>query len=281
MKNCDSALLLIFCFYLLSFLPSVAAQTPKKISVPQHTAPTAPQELQKDFKESQFKSHMINHFNDGCPTNSECSAQMGKAYKRWSETLSNFASEKEGWRLLDKFRKENGVPFEVWATSKASAQEGVIFWDSPCESHNKANEENYHLGIVMAKNLKDLAPLEKQGKIHFRFLKLYRGENKPILSFKALRGETPLYIDGNNLIYQKLEEGHSYGLSVTDSGNLGVVKIKKPNEFPRSLDCPEKLVKDLDKSTMPENLYAGVYCQQTWNMASNQYDIILVGWSCN
>lgn len=271
----------VILFTTLGISSLLAAETKSNSPKKTHTAPTAPAEVQKNFQESQFKSHMVNHYNEGCPSNSECSATMGKLYKRWVDSLDNFSTEKEGHRLLEKFRKNNGVPFQLWTTSKAKAQEGIIFWDSPCEEHNKENQEHYGIGFVMVKHLKDLNDLKKKNLVHLRFLKLLQEENSPILEYEALRGETPVYIDGEKLVYQKLEEGNSYGLSVQTSGELHVVPTKVPPEYPRSIDCPKALVDSLDKKKMPQHLYSGVYCQRTWNMSRKKFDILMVPWSCN
>ena len=79
------------------------------ISDSEHTSMDAPKEIQANFKKEDFKPYMLNHFNEGCPTNSTCTKAMGKKYKGWSETLSASASltkTKDKLRVLDSFRKE-------------------------------------------------------------------------------------------------------------------------------------------------------------------------------
>ncbi len=246
-----------------------------------HTGPSAPKDQQKIFTEDQFKPHMVDHYNQGCPANSECSPAMGKLYKRWTDTLNNFGGEKEGHRLLEKFRSQNGVPFEVWTTEKASAKDNVIFWDSPCQEHNQEGQKKIGIGMVMVKNLKELKGLTKEGKIYLRSLKLLEEEKSPILTYQTLRGETPLYIENNHLIYQKMEEGQSYGLSVSRKGALKVVSTQVPKDYPRSIDCPKVLVDEAKKEQSPKNLYAGFYCQKTWNKTTDKFNVLMVGWSCN
>jgi hypothetical protein len=269
-------ILVTFLLIFLFSLPSMGQSNPKV-----HTAPSAPTTKQSNFTEDQFKPHMINHFNEGCPTNSECSPEMGMLYKRWVKTVTNFAKEKDGWRLLERFRKANGVPFEVWATEKSKASEGIIFWDSPCRNHNIEGKEKIRIGIVMVPHLNKLKKLTTSNNIYLRFLKIFQGKKKKSKTYNTLRGENPLYIENDKLIYQRLEEGQYYGLSVDQSGGLNIISTKTPPEYPQSIDCPQELVEELKSFPPSENLYAGVYCQKTWNMTKKKFDILMVGWSCN
>lgn len=246
-----------------------------------HTGPSAPKDQQKSFTPEKFKPHMVDHFNQGCPANSECSPKMGRLYKRWTDSLNNFAKEKEGYRLLEKFRKQNGVPFEVWTTSKAKPEDDIIYWDSPCEQHNLEEQEHFGIGMVMVRNLKELDAKVKEGKVILRELKHSPGSGGVITSYSALRGETPLYIENNNLVYQKMDEGQSYGLSVSVKGDLEVVSTITPKEYPQSVDCPKDLEELGQKSQAPKNLFGGFYCQKTWNKTTGALDTIMVEWSCN
>jgi hypothetical protein len=246
-----------------------------------HTAPSAPKDKQTTFKEKEFKPHMVDHFNQGCPANSECSPEMGKLFKSWTDSLNNFGNEKSGHLLLERFRQANGVPFEVWTTSKATAKDRVIFWDSPCQEHNLENQEKIGIGMVMVKNLKELQELAKENKIYLRYLKLYQSDKKTIKTYQTLRGETPLYIENDQLIYQKVEEGQSYGLSVGLDGKLKIVTTQEPKDYPRLIDCPKELEEEANKILTPKNLYAGFYCQRTWNKSTDKFDTLMVGWSCN
>lgn len=246
-----------------------------------HTSPSAPKDKQKNFTEDQFKPHMVDHFNQGCPANSECSPKMGKLYKRWTESLENFASEKQGYRLLEKFRNENGVPFEVWTTSKKTPEDDVISWDSPCEQHNLEGQDKFGIGMVMVKDLKELKSRINKEKVILRYLVVSPKNGNATKTYQTLRGETPIYIENDNLIYQKMDEGQSYGLSVGKNGDLKVVATITPKEFPRSIDCPRNLQEEAIRNKTPKNLYSGFYCQKTWNRTTDQFDTIMVGWSCN
>lgn len=261
----------------LTFILVLSTNTSSQV----HTAPSAPKDQQKDFSAEEFKPHMVDHFNQGCPANSECSPEMGKLYKRWTDTLNNFGKEKEGHRLLEKFRQNNGVPFEIWTTKEADPKEGLVYWDSPCEEHNLEGKPHYGIGFAMIKSLKDLKKLEDQKKIFLRTLTLSEGKGKSVTTYKTLRGETPLYIENGNLIYQKMDEGVSYGLSVGLNGDLKVVTTTTPKEFPQSVDCPQELIEAVKKISSPENLYSGHYCQRTWNASDKIFNTLMVGWSCN
>ena len=246
----------------------------------------APKEIQANFKKEDFKPYMLNHFNEGCPTNSTCTKAMGKKYKGWSETLSASASltkTKDKLRVLDSFRKDVGIPFEVWVTQTQKHNSELITWEGNCNYHNREGEKKIKLGVTFVKNIDDLNPLEEKQEIASR--KLYRldpSTNK-ITRYRVPQNDTPLYIDGEELVYQRSEDGIYYALSINPEGYLGIVDAATPNEFPQSIPCP-KILKEAQSdhgADFEKDIYAGVYCQQTWNKQSNSQDIVLLGWSCD
>lgn len=229
--------------------------------------------------EEEFRPFMIDHENKGCPINSACTKESGLILDKWSNTLKN--SHKGKLKTLNQFLTKNGIPYEVFTSSKAKKEDGLIIWDSPCREHNKDGEEKIGIALALVKNLREIKKLRGEDKVYPRLLKLYRDEKKEPVSFMAVRGENPLYLDNNDLVYKKSYEGSYYGLKVASNGNLSIVETIKPREYPSSIACPEKLIEETKKETFPKNLYAEVYCQKLWNKADNSFGIVMVGWSCN
>lgn len=231
-----------------------------------------------------FKPHMLFHENEGCPANSGCSVEMGKRYQKWIDAVSQVQNQKNSHLYLEEVRKVTGVPIDLWIPEKASEEKELIYWESPCRQHNIEGQEKIGIGVAMAKSLDHLKKLEEQKKVFLRRLyrlKNQKGEEPKIEEFFSLRGENPLYLDGDRLIFQRSAEGNYYALSINKEGAVEVIPSKAPPYLPQSMDCPADFVKKIKEVKMPQNLYAGVYCQKTWDMKSQGFETILVGWSCN
>lgn len=245
-----------------------------------HVGMDAPKTIRQGFTKEQFKPHMLNHFNEGCPANSECTPRLGELYKEWTELAQTFSGKSQITKRLDSFRRRNGIPFPLWITEEGSSKDNLIVWDSPCENHNLKNEKKIKIGLAFVDNLKKLNSLKNDQKVILRFLRIDLGNGK-FKEIETLRDENPLYLDGEKLIYQLNEEGAYFGLSVSPTGDLEVVDTKTPPEFPRSIDCPDYMEKSIKEKEVKKNLYSGFYCQSIWNNKKAKYDIVQVGWSCN
>ena len=114
----------------------------------------------------QFKPHMLDHINEGCPTNSSCLPQTGKRYKQWIDFLKKKSPKgARRWTILENFRKKNSIPLEVWSFPQAEKTEGLIHWDGHCPNHNK-KDSKIQMALALTKNFTDLAKLEREGKIY-------------------------------------------------------------------------------------------------------------------
>ncbi len=226
-----------------------------------------------------FKPHMLFHENKGCPTNSGCTEEMGKSYQKWIDTLARVHKKKDSHLILENLRKSIGVPIDIWIAEKASEEKNLIYWESPCRQHNLEGQEKIGIGVAMAKDIGSLLPLEKEKKIFLR--RLYRMKGEKLVSYFSLRDENPLYLNGDKLVFQRSVEGHYYGLSINQKGALQIEPSQTPASFPQSIECPSDFVEKMKAIELPKNLYAGVYCQKTWNKENKKLETILVGWSCN
>ncbi len=249
----------------------------------EHTSMDAPAEVQATFKEEDFRPYMLDHYNEGCPTNSTCTKEMGMLYKKWSEALSASAGKKKLTQGLENFRRQVGVPFEVWVTQTDKHYPGLITWEGNCNYHNREGEKKIKIGVSLVKNIDDLLELEKTQIIATRKLYRLNPSTNKVIRYRIPQADTPLYIDGDALIYQRSENGIYYGISINPEGHLTVVDTETPQEFPKSLPCPKILneVQTAHPEDFEKEIYAGVYCQKTWNRQSKAFETILLGWSCD
>lgn len=248
-----------------------------------HTSMDAPKDVQATFKREDFKPYMLKHYNEGCPTNSTCTKEMGRRYKKWSKALRTNAHSKKITKALERFRKKNGIPFEVWITKTDKHHPDLIAWEGNCNYHNREGEKKIKIGVAMIKNIDDLNGLEKEKIIATRKLYRLNVTGNKVTRYRIPQNDTPLYLDGDNLIYQRSEDGIYFGLSITPAGKLAIVDTITPPEFPKSLACP-KLLKEAQKDhpeDFEQEIYAGVYCQKTWNRSRKKFETLLLGWSCD
>ncbi len=229
----------------------------------------------------QFKPHMLDHVYQGCPTNSSCPPRTGKRYKKWVDLLkqSKIKNTKH-WTTINRFRQKQGIPLEIWSFPKGEKTEGLIHWDSHCQNHNQEGKK-IQIALALAKDFKEVRKLEKNSqKIHIPRSLLLESSGK-IKVYMVPRGIGPLYLNGKSLMYTKETEGVYYGLRIGPRGELSIVDPAVPRHYPKSVDCPDKLVKKFSHHSPPKELYTGVYCQSFWNQKTNIYQTMIFGWSCN
>jgi len=282
--------LLLYCLstFLLStpirseILPDKNAQTTQVVPE-EHTSMDAPKEIQTNFKKEDFKPYMLDHFNEGCPTNSTCNKDMGKLYQKWMQTLSATSDSKIKVKKLEDFRKMAGIPFEIWLTQTDKHHPKLISWEGNCNYHNREGHKKIKMGISFISNIDDLATLEKDKVISIRKLYRLNSNTNKIIRYQTPQADTPLYVNGDDLIYQRSESGIYYGISISPEGYLSIVDTLTPLEYPESIPCPKTLKQaQIDHpEDFETEIYAGVYCQKTWNSQSKDFDILLLGWSCD
>jgi hypothetical protein len=253
-------------------------------STTEHTSMDAPKALQENFKKEDFKPYMLKHYNEGCPTNSTCTVKMGLRYKKWSDILSSITKINQNKeKKLDQFRKKEGIPFEVWVKETDQHNPNLITWESHCNFHNQEGKKKIKLGTALIANIDDLNSLEKENTISSRKLYLLDDKNKKVTRFRVPQVDSPLYIEGDKLIYQRSENGHYYGLSISAAGNLKVMPPQTPQNYPKRIPCPEVLEKarlDHSEDFDPE-IYSDFYCRNVWNTRNKKWNTILLGWSCD
>jgi hypothetical protein len=233
-------------------------------------------------KPKAFGAEQFNHQNVGCPMNSNCSKKVGNTYKEWKAALSKSRKKKNQVSILNQLAQKNGLPFTQWVTNRGSFSEELIVWDSHCRNHNKEGRPKIHIGLQFINNLSQTTQLEKDGMTHNRFM-LVLDQMGRITERIVPRSDTPLYFDGDNLIYQIEFEGNYFSQSLTKKGEMRVVESITPKEFPKTIDCPKNLlnVASKKKEKLNQDLYLGFFCQRTWDKQTGSSNIILLPWSCN
>ena len=229
---------------------------------------------------TKFKPHMLDHINEGCPTNSSCLPQTGKRYKQWIDLLKKKSLKgARRWTTLERFRQKNRIPLEIWSFPQAEKIENLIHWDGHCPNHNQKNNK-IQMALALAKNFTELGKLERERKIYIpRSLLLETSGTTQ--EYFVLRGSGPLYLDGNALVYIKETEGVYYGLRIEPQGTLSVVPPQRPSYQSQEVKCPKVLNERFARHSFPKQLYQGTYCRSFWNKKKKVYQTMIFGWSCN
>jgi len=214
--------------------------------------------------------------------NSSCSKEAGANYRSWVKVLSQAKTKKNQVSLLNDLADKVGIPFTQWVTQKGSGASNLIVWDSHCRNHNIEGRPKIHIGLQFINNLSEAKALDKNGLTLTRFIHILE-QDQSITKREAPRLDTPLYLDGDHLVYQIELEGNYYSQSIGPKGKLKIVSSITPKEFPRTIDCPKALTEsaNLREPKPPKDLYLGFFCQQTWDRQTGKKKTLLLPWSCN
>ena len=215
----------------------------------------------------------FDHQNLGCPENSTCSAEMGRYFTKWSNLI-----EKSTLKQKEAFRKNNGIPYPVWSRALAPTSKVTrhyIEWDSSCPNHQLKGQKIFD-SLIKTSNLNEL---KRHKHIIVREGILLNRDNT-LQTYPSPRGDLPLYLEGNKIVYQHSIFGSYYGLSVKSNGSFSFTETKTPKKYPRTVKCPNVLVEAFKKKKYPKNLYKDYLCQQLWNIKDKNTQIIIFGKTC-
>lgn len=233
---------------------------------------------------SHFKPHMLDHPYKGCPTNSLCAKKMGELRSKWLKVLS-----KNKPSALDKFRKKNGIPVNIWTRDTVLKHPNLIIWDSFCKKHNpKPNteglintEEKIYIAQVWAKNFDDIKKSFKEGNEVLVNRAYVLDESKKVTTYRIPRAEAPLFISDGKMYFTVEEEGNYFGLWVDSRGNIKIDQTYLPKSFPDEVKCPEILSKAFQAGIRNQKLFEGFFCKAIWNQSTKKFNTVALGWSCN
>lgn len=214
----------------------------------------------------------IEHKNKGCPINSECSKDSGKLMAAWDKIFIHESSQKR-LELMREFRKENGLPFEFLAKKEVKEKFDPILFNSRCKHHNPKNpHNNTYQGIMFFKKI----PLE-DGLLKFDKIVLFEKDKKRI--YIVPYQDRPHFMKDDRLFFLKDYDDYFYQISLTDKGNYNIENLnisvfsKADSKKVKEVPCPE------NKEDKPDR-YSSTYCQQIWDMDTNEMKTIQVFWSC-
>lgn len=223
--------------------------------------------------------YISEHGEDGCPSNSYCSAYAGNERKKWisfAEKL-NVPSRVRTERL-EEFRKKSGLPLTAWVSADKQKEKDIISWDSRCLHHQKEGNVHYH-AEVMAQSLYQLKERKLVVDQAYTILK-----GNVVRTYLIPREEYPLYVDGDDLVFLREEEGLYYALRVSPSGLTEVIEQTSlgSDDYPSEIKCPEALVNFSKEKEKTRNLYVGSpFCKQVKNIRSKEFQVFLFNKSCN
>lgn len=215
-----------------------------------------------------FQAFMIDHAYEGCPTNSECTKELGIKRKSWSDLLQKHSSLSDLKALTQKY----GHPFKVWFEPKKVDNSKLISWNSPCDIHNK-EEQIIRTGEYFLKS-----HLKTSEAILFH--KVYFEKGNEVIEYIIPRDESPLYKDGNDLIFLLEEKGRFYGLKVTAQNDFSLIKSPATKVFSETVSCPKKL-SDYFKKNASKELYSFFNCKALWNVKTKKLETFIVGKACS
>ena len=213
--------------------------------------------------------------NLGCPEFSKCSKKVGVIRQQWIEIAKS--NKKQKIKILQSFSQSFGTPLSIWGKNKAEADDRYIIWDSPCKNHNLEEEPKISLVDVFSKNLLEL---KKSNDIIVPQGLLLNSKNE-IEVIDLLRSDAPILLSKNSVFYVKEVEGIYYSLELKRNGKINLLKTPSVTNSPREVQCPKELGEKFKSLELFKNLYKGHYCKKIWDISSNSYQVLALGWSCN
>lgn len=226
------------------------------------------------FALTEFKPHMIDHEFVGCPTNAKCTKKTGLIRQHWIEISKS--KKKNKLKKLKSFSKSFGVPLSVWGLNEAEKNQKYMIWDSPCKNHNLEEKPKISLIDVFSKNLSEVK--SNSDVIVPKGLVL---NNDKVEEIDLMRSDAPILLSKDSIFYVREVEGTYYTIAIHRNGKVTLIETPKVKHYPSEVACPEKLKEKFDSTVKLDNLYLGYFCKNIWNISTNSYQTMAIGWSCN
>ena len=168
---------------------------------------------------------------------------------------------------MELWRKKNGIPFEFWSYKESFDDFSPMIFNSPCPLHTPvkpdASNPMIFIGETFVSQIKSsvgithrgerLIPIGPTDGVYFEHVLIL--ENNKISSYFVPRGEIPLNLEKNALLFIRDHEGFYYGLKIFRNGKMEIIAPPEKAETER-VPCPEELAKAFDASS-PE--YKKIY----------------------
>lgn len=214
----------------------------------------------------------LAHHNRGCPINSICGKMMGEKKARWDDFLIHLPKNaKKATKLLEFYRKKNGILLPIWSISDNSEEQDLIKWNSPCPNHPKNDRQLY----LSAAFITDFSLLDNSRFISEIALLL---KDHSVVTYPIPNREIPLYIEGKDMIFSISSEGSYFHIAIGPSGKIRVVSPAKTDYSFEDTQCPSILSNKFTQ--LNQGLYQGSFCRKIYNTLSKNYQVILFGLTC-
>lgn len=190
---------------------------------------------------------------------------------------------------LEKFRRTQGIPLNIWTRDKVLKHPQLILWDSFCPKHNPKpsseglinTDQKIYIAQAWSKDFNEVKKNFKEADEILINRAYLLKEDKTVETFMIPRAEAPLLLKDGKLYFTIEEEGNYFGLWIKSDGTLRVDKTYLPKKFPNEVKCPEALSKAFQAGVKNPNLFQGFFCKTLWNQSLKKLSTIAIGWSCN
>ncbi len=243
-----------------------------------------------NFDQLTMKSKLEFHGQEGCPTNSYCDVKQGLSRSKWLKALADF-QEKGRIEILEKFRRQYGIPLPVLALHDGKEMKGapVITWDSDNPYHQKHNPPflvgEAYINEISLKNktikyydlYSDKLMTKKIHEAPFKLsLAFVWSPSGEVQEFFIPYNERPMSFSTKKIDFLLDYDGNYYALDILKSGQMTVTssqKFKSKNgAFFQTIDCPPELISHIRKrSDLDKDFPIGVCYMQ-----SQSRDILIV-----
>ncbi|MFT6630184.1 MAG: hypothetical protein ACJAS4_000118 [Bacteriovoracaceae bacterium] len=213
----------------------------------------------------------IGHEIPGCPINSSCSVNSGKAIVNWEKFLKTI-NEKNKVKKLKTYLKKHGLPLDFLTKKETKISLDPIMWNSRCEIHNPKNR---HQNIF--KGRKFLKTISKSEHMIFTPITVYNGKTE--LKYLIPYQDQPVLIKNGKIVTIKDYDDFYYQLAISNEGEISIENIppstirfahdKKLTEF----KCPTEMLID-------NTYFKKSYCQKIYDLDKKKLVTIQYGWSC-
>lgn len=220
-----------------------------------------------------------DHAEDGCPSNSYCSPLAGNERKKWIAFMDKLTvTGSARIQRLEEFRKKTGIPLTAWINAERQKDKDIISWDSRCLHHQKEGNVYFQAEILAPA----LATLKERKLVLDQTYTIIK--DNVVRTYVTPREEYPLYLDGDDLVFLREEEGSYYALKITPAGLGEIIEASTlaSDDYPTEIKCPDALINFAKEREKGRNLYiASPFCKQIKNIKTKENQIFLFNKSCN
>jgi hypothetical protein len=213
----------------------------------------------------------IVHDFKGCPINSSCSENSGKAVLHWENYLKKTNEKNKNKRLM-AYLKKDGLPIDFLTKKETKVSLDPIMWNSRCRAHNPKNR---HQNVY--KGRKFLKKITKSEHMIFTPIIIYNGKEEK--NYLIPYQDQPLLIKNQRIVTIKDYDDFYYQLSISSEGSLSLENLSS-QEISYAHDQKVTDIKCPTKMELNETYFKKSYCQKIYDLDKKKLVIIQYAWSC-